>query len=585
MALFGTLVLVGLNVVFFVIFFNKRRRMGEPPLVNHWLPFIGAALDFGKDPINYLKGLQSRHGDVFSMKIAGWDYHVFMNPLDVKSLEKNKDLDHREIIGDFASRMVGDPHAILKCPEDEKDEKKGFLSSLIRGESNHTKSPSTERRDSFTPGKVPPREKITNIIESNLRGSAQLNALCESCVKCTVKAISRNLQDTVMEQKHVKTGLYKLCQRFVFDLTFNMLFGSNPDEENETQTIFDEFSVFNNNSALLLDRIPIHLLPATKRSRDRILDLLGKLDWSRRYDVSRMVSEMNKCAPNSDPDGRRARHLLVTLWAAQANTVPALFWTLFYLLRNGDARYAVMSELSELLQKKNRRKLRRRSSDYINFKKKIAAETCDKWPEMEDILEMQRKEIDKLVILDSCFKETMRLVGSSMSIRKAKKDTILKTWNGDKYKIRKGDYTTFYAPLTHFDNDIYSDPEEYIYDRFLESGYPGSSISSDCSNSSITCSKVLRAKCRFYKGEKRISPSRAIMTFGYGLTRCPGRHIATIEIKLLILSMLKYFNVVLGSDDIPEQDLTHLGFGIMPPKNEVIVDISLKAPERKGSVF
>ena len=109
-----------------------------------------------------------------------------------------------------------------------------------------------------------------------------------------------------------------------------MLFGSNPDEENETQTIFDEFSVFNNNSALLLDRIPIHLLPATKRSRDRILDLLGKLDWSRRYDVSRMVSEMNKCAPNSGKIFRDKMQTEVLIKSAfQANPFLIIFINVF----------------------------------------------------------------------------------------------------------------------------------------------------------------------------------------------------------------------------------------------------------------
>lgn len=65
------------------------------------------------------------------------------------------------------------------------------------------------------------------------------------------------------------------------------------------------------------------------------------------------------------------------------------------------------------------------------------------------------------------------------------------------------------------------------------------------------------------------------MTFGFGSTRCPGRHIAMIEIKLVTLALLKHFDVRLSDPDrkLPGSDLTHLGFGVMPPDHDVSVTI------------
>ena len=48
------------------------RKTGEPPIEHHPIPFVGHALEFGKDPEGCLKQLQLKHGDVFSMHIAGW---------------------------------------------------------------------------------------------------------------------------------------------------------------------------------------------------------------------------------------------------------------------------------------------------------------------------------------------------------------------------------------------------------------------------------------------------------------------------------------------------------------------------------
>lgn len=65
------------------------------------------------------------------------------------------------------------------------------------------------------------------------------------------------------------------------------------------------------------------------------------------------------------------------------------------------------------------------------------------------------------------------------------------------------------------------------------------------------------------------------LTFGFGSVRCPGRHIAIGETKLIVIYLLKNYNIEhLSKNTDPGMDLTHIGFGVMPPKNVINVSIS-----------
>jgi len=78
---------------------------------------------------------------------------------------------------------------------------------------------------------------------------------------------------------------------------------------------------------------------------------------------------------------------LIILWAAQANTAPALFWTLFHILSNPDAKEAVLDEYEKMFQKKQMT---------ADFKSNDSNEHL---PWMYDILETTKTDVDQLVIL------------------------------------------------------------------------------------------------------------------------------------------------------------------------------------------
>jgi prostacyclin synthase len=47
------------------------RREGSPVLLRGRIPFVGVALEFGKDAVSFLKKQMGIHGDVFSLLVAG----------------------------------------------------------------------------------------------------------------------------------------------------------------------------------------------------------------------------------------------------------------------------------------------------------------------------------------------------------------------------------------------------------------------------------------------------------------------------------------------------------------------------------
>lgn len=43
------------------------RRRNEPPLDEGWIPWLGHAIEFGKDAAKFLARMKEKHGDIFTV--------------------------------------------------------------------------------------------------------------------------------------------------------------------------------------------------------------------------------------------------------------------------------------------------------------------------------------------------------------------------------------------------------------------------------------------------------------------------------------------------------------------------------------
>ncbi|KAK7877669.1 hypothetical protein WMY93_031681 [Mugilogobius chulae] len=81
---------------------------GEPPLVQGWIPFLGKTLEFKRNSFGFLEDLRRKHGDVFTVLIAGRYMTFVMNPLHIPSITRlGRQLNFHEFSNTVAPYMFG----------------------------------------------------------------------------------------------------------------------------------------------------------------------------------------------------------------------------------------------------------------------------------------------------------------------------------------------------------------------------------------------------------------------------------------------------------------------------------------------
>jgi len=81
----------------------------EPPWVEHWLPYVGSAVAFGRDSIRFMRACQEHHGDVFRLRLMGQDYTFVLDPFSFPRIfrEEKKHVSSAAIIAEFSCRIFG----------------------------------------------------------------------------------------------------------------------------------------------------------------------------------------------------------------------------------------------------------------------------------------------------------------------------------------------------------------------------------------------------------------------------------------------------------------------------------------------
>ncbi|KAL5116619.1 hypothetical protein ACEQ8H_005497 [Pleosporales sp. CAS-2024a] len=163
-------------------------------------------------------------------------------------------------------------------------------------------------------------------------------------------------------------------------------------------------------------------------------------------------------------------------------------------------------------------------------------------------------------LLNSVFRETLRLAAPMPSARIVLEDTLLL----DNYLLRKGNMVQIAGNVINSDANIWGtdaasfNPRRFVYSQFG---------TKTCLNGSVQDSKA-----------NTVHPA-AFRSFGGGSSLCPGRHFAQVEITGLAAMMVMGF------------DLTPLDGKWDPPRNEkrfpiVVIkpkrDVRVKMERRKG---
>ncbi len=442
---------------------NGRRRAGEPPLVRGSLPYLGVAVRFGKDATTFVQQCQREHGDVFTLFVAGKRMTFVLDPLSAPAVLKAKQLEFHPISDDIlhhAFKMVEprrkiDMHAI-----------EGLGRTRLRGK---------------------PLEQLTENMAGQLR----------------------EIVPTAVDASWARRDLYRLVWDVMFRAGTESLFGAGVT----TEHLQRNFEVFDRHFPFMASGLPRRLVKDGIDALDSLArsNLLGEgpSHWIR--DRQPYLDPM--------PADERGYARIPVLWALNANTIPACFWALYYLLRAPEALAAIHAELDGLPPSDRRT--------------------------------LSPATLDQLRLLDSAIREALRLSSGSLTVREVLEPFSLKTGSGA-HRLRRGDRVCLAPFITHRDPEIFEDPLAYRFDRFHSPD----------------------GRKQFYKRGQRVP--LPLMPFGAGVSMCPGRFFAMNEIKLFVASAVSNWNLELLDEPVPEFEYSRAGLGIYPPAHDVSVRIRRK---------
>ncbi|KAM8967318.1 cytochrome P450 7A1-like [Pelodytes ibericus] len=501
---------VALCCFFWLLVGIRRRNPGEPPLENGLIPYLGCALQFGANPLEFLRARQNKYGHIFTCKIAGKFVHFVTDPFSFSSVMRSgRHFDWQKF--HFATSAKAFGHSSMD-PMDGKT-----------------------------------TENVHETFMRTLQGDA-LDPL--------ITAMMENLQHTMLQPTTFKVtsevwrteGLYAFCYRVMFESGYLTLFGKELNSKEDPNlarqeaqralilNALENFKEFDKIFPALVAGLPIHVFKSAYSARENLAKELLHENLRKRNNISDLITLrmfLNDTLSTLS-DMEKAKTHLALLWASQANTLPATFWSVFFLLRCPRAMKAASDEIHQVLEK---------ASQKISYDGKC--------------IFLNRQQLDDMPVLDSIIKESMRLSSASLNIRVAKENFTLHLDNNEPYNVRKDDIVAFYPQTVHLDPEVYEDPLTFKYDRYLD--------------------EDLKEKTNFYlKGRKL---KYYYLPFGSGKTKCPGRQFAVHEIKQLLTLMISYFDVEIIDKNAksPPLDQSRAGLGILQPTHDVDFRYRLKA--------
>ena len=216
------------------------------------------------------------------------------------------------------------------------------------------------------------------------------------------------------------------------------------------ESTFSNFVTFDEGFTLLASHLPAIFTRTYEVARTRLItELVQWTNAARPNDMPTGVSPLVMEAVQSMQQANFQAsdiggHLLSLLWGTQANATWATFWFLAYLLQDEDRARRIREEIEDRL-----------SSRFGGS--------------VEAFIEAGPTALssDNLVLLESGFRETMRLSAATLIARQIANDVTIRTAEGDPTHLVQGDVVFVSPRVVQMDATIFEDPSTFRLDRFV----------------------------------------------------------------------------------------------------------------------
>ncbi|KAK4204646.1 putative cytochrome P450 E-class, group IV [Triangularia verruculosa] len=472
----------------------------EPPLAPQTIPIISHLIGLYQRTFNYYSDIYAETGaPIFTVPLPGQKMYVVSSPELIQSIQKQ----HRvfsidPILLKFTS--------IISGASKEVDD---ILQVNMHGDDGHH-GVAQESHVALKEGTKP-----ANIHDMNRE---MLHEVANSL---------NLLEPHVGKAKRIK--LYSWLRGALTNATTKAVYGPlNPYNDTAIAEAFWDFTA--GIMPILINVLPSVFARKAIAARDKVSSAFLEYYTSNGQDSASLLTRLRYgvATRNKIPVEDIAKIEVGGTIAILVNTVPAAFWTLFYLHANPSLLSSVRAEVDACTD--------------------TAHPADGKVTKTIDIVTLKAK----CPLLLSSYQETLRCVGMGTPVRQVTEDTHL-----DGYLLKKGALIQMPTRVVHSDAKLWgNNAAEFVPERFLPEN------------------KSSRPKDSCFR------------TFGGGRTLCPGRHFATNEILAVVALFISRMDMKpvdqVKGWEAPTSFSTGAAGQIMEPDEDVEVEITRREGLKEG---
>ncbi|XP_037106924.1 prostacyclin synthase-like [Syngnathus acus] len=296
-------------VLLYLLVTHRSRSESDPPLDKGAIPWLGHAIEFGKDAAKFLNRMKQKHGDIFTVRVVGRYVTVLLDPHSYDCVINDSDSLDFEGYADVLMERIFK----LRLPHRQPAQTKALMKQHFRGMNLATLNETMCRHlEALLKAEIPPNRKY-------------------------------------WKQKE----LFDFSYGLLFKAGYLTLFGGEQNNSSADPTsVYDEYRKFDN----LLTKLARRTLKrdesrTAQNARHRLWELLTPASQTEDSGSHAWIYAYRRLLQREGVDEEmQKRAVLMQLWATQGNVGPAAFWLLGFLLTNPEALSAVRSEFKQIAQ-------------------------------------------------------------------------------------------------------------------------------------------------------------------------------------------------------------------------------------------
>ncbi|CAF3473304.1 unnamed protein product [Rotaria socialis] len=477
--LLSSFILASLVLVLLYLLLLHKDNISSIPLVSYRnLPVVGHLIPFLRDRRKFLMECHQRYGQCFTVKLLTQRITFVLSPFDWATVARNSSLYLPE--HEFGIKVFDTGNSVI-----------GFQQLNIEVHRYYTRY--LKNRDRLQPIIV---EFVLNLRKLMMHERMALKN-------------SKNLSEWI------STDLITFSHRMLFEPSSLALFGEiNPlSIENDFRLFDQKIHYFN---ALLPSWIYSFFFRRELQTRFRLNNSwFSKIHPLHESDFIKHRADLLLDHPEWYSAQEFGGNQTAMMWASLANSTPALFWCLLYILRDTKALESIQQEIDMYLPS-------------FSLDDDLSISLVSEWTTAR---------LNSCVLLESAINETLRLVATPMVLRKCLHATDITLNDGRILHLKSNDAIALFSAVAHRDGNLFPDPDKFIFDRFVQ---------------------------------KNADTVLGFMPFGMGKNICPGRYLARYEIKTCIALVLRHMEYkFIDMKTIPTEQKHRIGVGIAPPNENV----------------